>query len=118
MARRTRASTAVSAAPSHAPEKTPPAAVARAEALRRTIDEHNQSYYVLDSPTISDAEYDAMFRELEAIEAEYPSLATPDSPTQRVGGARRTDFAPVRHVVPMLSIRTETDTTGGAAAKL
>jgi DNA ligase (NAD+) len=117
MARRARAGNAVSAAPPHAPEAAPPAAVARAAALRRAIEEHNQRYYVLDSPTISDAEYDAMFRELQAIEVRYPGIATPDSPTQRVGGTRRTDFAPVRHAVPMLSIRTETDTTAGAAAK-
>jgi DNA ligase (NAD+) len=117
MARRTREGNAVSAAAVRAPEAAPPTAVARAAALRRTIEEHNERYYVLDSPTIPDAEYDALFRELQAIEARYPALVTPDSPTQRVGGARRTDFAPVRHVVPMLSIRTETDTTAGAAAK-
>src|SRR4030095_16889501 len=93
------------------------AVAARAAALRRTIEEHNERYYVDDAPTISDSEYDALFRELQAIEAENPALVTPDSPTQRVGGGRRTDFAPVRHVVPMLSIRTETDTTAGAAEK-
>ena len=98
-------------------QDAPAAIVARAASLRRTIAEHDERYYVLDSPTIPDAEYDALFRELQAIEAEYPSVATPDSPTQRVGGARRTDFAPVRHAVPMLSIRTETDTTAGAASK-
>ncbi len=81
------------------------------------IEEHNRRYYVDDAPTISDAEYDALFRELQALEADHPELVTPDSPTQRVGGAAATDFAPVRHVVPMLSIRTETDTTAGAAAK-
>jgi DNA ligase (NAD+) len=117
MARRIREDTVVSAAPSRALETAPSATVARAASLRRTIEGHNESYYVLDSPTIPDAEYDALFRELEAIEARYPALVTPDSPTQHVGGARRTDFAPVRHVVPMLSIRTETDTTAGAAAK-
>ena len=70
---------------------------------------------MLDRPTISDAEYDALFRELQALEAQYPTLVTPDSPTQRVGGAPRAEFAPVRHAVPMLSIRTETDTTAGGA---
>ena len=70
---------------------------------------HNRNYYVLDRPTISDAEYDALYRELQALEAEHPSLVTPDSPTQRVGGARAAQFAPVRHAVPMLSIRTETE---------
>jgi DNA ligase (NAD+) len=89
-----------------------PAAVARrAAALRAEIAEHNERYYVDDAPTVSDAEYDRLFRELQSIEAEYPSLRTPDSPTQRVGGARAAEFAPVRHRVPMLSIRTETDTT-------
>ncbi|MEO8305502.1 MAG: NAD-dependent DNA ligase LigA [Betaproteobacteria bacterium] len=97
--------------------RAPPAATARAAALRRTIDAHNQSYYVDDSPTISDAEYDGLYRELQTLEAEHPSLVTPESPTQRVGGAAVTDFAPVRHAVPMLSIRTETDTTAAAAAK-
>jgi DNA ligase (NAD+) len=104
-------------APSRDRKDAPPAAVARVAALRRAIEQHNRRYYELDSPSISDAEYDALFRELQGLEAEHPSLVTPQSPTQRVGGARRTDFAPARHVVPMLSIRTETDTTAGAAAK-
>jgi DNA ligase (NAD+) len=95
----------------------PPSAVARAADLRRLIEEHNRRYYVDDAPAISDAEYDALFRELEALEARHPGLASPESPTQRVGGAARTDFAPVRHAVPMLSIRTETDTIADAAAK-
>jgi DNA ligase (NAD+) len=89
----------------------------RVAELRTAIEEHNRRYYVDDAPTISDAEYDALFRELQALEGEYPALVTPNSPTQRVGGAALTDFAPVRHVVPMLSIRTETDTTTGAAAR-
>ena len=89
----------------------------RAAWLRAELTRHLKLYHELDEPEISDAEYDALFRELQAIETEYPSLATPDSPTQRVGGARRTDFAPVHHPVPMLSIRTETDTSAGAAAK-
>jgi DNA ligase (NAD+) len=89
-----------------------PAAVARrAAALRAAIAEHDERYYVEDAPTITDAEYDRLFRELTSIEAEHPELRTPDSPTQRVGGARAAEFAPVRHRVPMLSIRTETDTT-------
>ena len=107
----------VSAVTTRDRQDAPAAAAARAASLRRTIAEHDERYYVLDSPTVPDAEYDALFRELQAIETEHPSLVTPDSPTQRVGGARRTDFAPVRHAVPMLSIRTETDTTAGAAAK-
>jgi DNA ligase (NAD+) len=89
----------------------------RAADLRAQIAEHNVRYYDEDAPTISDAEYDKLFRELVAIENEYPSLRTPDSPTQRVGGARAAEFAPVRHRVPMLSIRTETDTTVAGAAE-
>ncbi len=107
----------MSTAPSHARKDAPTHAAARVADLRRMIEEHNRRYYVEDAPTISDAEYDSLFRELQALEAEHPDLVSPDSPTQRVGGSPRTDFAPVRHVVPMLSIRTETDTTAGAAAK-
>jgi predicted solute-binding protein len=95
----------------------PVVAVQRAAWLRREIDAHAHRYYVLDAPTLADAEYDALFRELQRLEAEYPQLAVADSPTQRVGGAARAEFAPVRHRVPMLSIRTETDTTAGAAVK-
>jgi DNA ligase (NAD+) len=95
-----------------------PASVrARVAALRNEIAEHDHRYYVLDAPTVSDAEYDTLFRELQALEARHPSLVTPDSPTQRVAGAPAASFAQVRHRVPMLSIRTETDTTIGAAAK-
>ena len=89
--------------------------LARAAALRREIERHNYAYYVLDAPTIPDAEYDRLFRELQALEAEHPELATPDSPTRRVGGKPLDGFAPVRHVVPMLSIRTETDTEASGA---
>jgi len=89
--------------------------VARAAELRETIAGHNHAYYVLDRPTVSDAEYDALFRELSSLEAEYPELVTPDSPTQRIGGAPQSEFAPVRHAVRMLSIRTETDTTPAGA---
>jgi DNA ligase (NAD+) len=96
---------------------TPKEVARRAAALRSEIAEHNERYYVDDAPTISDAEYDKLFRELQAIEAEYPDLRTPDSPTQRVGGGRAAEFAPVRHRVPMLSIRTETDTTVSGAAE-
>jgi NAD-dependent DNA ligase len=85
-------------------------AAARAEVLRREIERHNHAYYVLDRPTVPDAEYDRLFRELQAIEGEHPQLLTADSPTQRVGGRPLDGFAPVRHAVPMLSIRTETDT--------
>ncbi len=87
----------------------PREAAARAEALRAEIGKHNYAYYVLDAPTVPDAEYDRLFRELQEIEAAYPALRTADSPTQRVGGRPLPEFAPVRHAVPMLSIRTETD---------
>ena len=92
-------------------------AATRAESLRREIERHNHAYYVLDAPTIPDAEYDKLFRELQALEAAHPQLASADSPTRRVGGKPLPEFAPVRHAVPMLSIRTETDTepTGARA---
>ncbi|WP_319238731.1 NAD-dependent DNA ligase LigA [uncultured Propionivibrio sp.] len=84
-------------------------AAERARVLRAELETHNHRYYVLDAPSISDAEYDRLFRELQAIEAAHPELLTADSPTQRVGGKVLDMFQPVRHVVPMLSIRTETD---------
>ena len=99
-----------------ADSKIPAAARARVDALREAITAHNHAYYVLDEPTVSDAEYDALYRELEALEREHPALVSADSPTQRVGGAALMAFAPVRHAVPMLSIRTETNTTAGGAA--
>lgn len=83
----------------------------RAASLRREIEHHNHCYYVLDNPEIPDAEFDRLFRELQALEAQFPELATPDSPTQRVGGAPVPEFTAVRHAIPMLSIQTETDTT-------
>ncbi|HEU0201863.1 MAG TPA: BRCT domain-containing protein [Burkholderiaceae bacterium] len=81
----------------------------RAEALRREIDHHNYRYYVLDSPTISDAEYDRLSRELQAIEAAHPELVTPDSPTQRVVARPRAEFGTVRHSIPMVSIDNALD---------
>ncbi|MFH1814004.1 MAG: NAD-dependent DNA ligase LigA [Pseudomonadota bacterium] len=87
----------------------------RAAALRAQVAHHDRLYYELDAPEIPDAEYDRLFRELQALEAEHPVLSTPDSPTQRVGGKPLPAFAPVRHVVPMLSIRTETDTESTGA---
>ena len=95
----------------------PPSPAARAAELRAQLHHHAHRYYTLDEPEIPDAEYDRLFRELQAIEAEHPELLTPDSPTQRVGGAILKELVPVRHAVPMLSIRTETDTeaTGAVA---
>jgi DNA ligase (NAD+) len=88
---------------------------ARADRLRREIERANFNYYVKDSPSIPDAEYDRLFRELQDLEEKYPELLTPDSPTQRVGGAVRTDLPEVHHAVPMLSIRTETDSEASGA---
>ena len=90
-------------------------AAARAAWLREELARHNHAYYVLDAPSIPDAEYDKLFRELQGIEAEHPELLTADSPTQRVGGEPLPEFSSVRHVVPMLSIRTETDTEASGA---
>ncbi len=81
----------------------------RIAALRNEIARHDHNYYVLDAPSIPDGEYDRLFRELQALEEAHPEWQSPDSPTQRVGGRPLAAFAPVRHVVPMLSIRTETD---------
>ena len=81
--------------------KTP---AARAEQLRRELNEHIHRYHSLSAPVISDAEYDALFRELQAIEAEHPELVTPDSPTHRVGGAVSEKFEKVRHPAPILSL--------------
>ena len=83
--------------------------------LRRALHQHAHRYYVLDEPTIPDAEYDRLFQELQALEAQHPELVTPDSPTQRVGGRPLEAFVSVRHAVPMLSIRTETDTEASGA---
>jgi len=87
----------------------------RVDALRELLHHHAHQYYVLDQPEIPDAEYDRLFRELQELEAQHPQLATPDSPTQRVGGAVLDGFAKVRHRVPMLSIRTETDIEASGA---
>lgn len=95
---------------------TLPAAIAeKAKALRDQINYHNYHYYVQDNPVIPDAEFDRLFRELQALEAEYPEIVTPDSPTQRVGGQILDGFSQVRHRVPMLSIRTETDIESSGA---
>ena len=87
----------------------------QASALRETLAQHAHRYYVLDQPVLPDVEYDRLFKALQAIEAAHPELLTADSPTQRVGGKALAQFAPVRHRVPMLSIRTETDTEATGA---
>ena len=76
----------------------------RAAALRRELERHNRLYYVEDAPEIPDAAYDQLFAELQRLEAEHPELATPDSPTQRVGAPPLAEFAEVRHRTPMLSL--------------
>jgi DNA ligase (NAD+) len=77
--------------------------------LREEINHHNYRYYVLDSPVISDAQYDALMRELRELEARYPSLLTPDSPTQRVGASPAAEFREVAHRMPMLSLANAFD---------
>lgn len=76
----------------------------RAKTLRERLEQHNRAYYELDAPTISDADYDALMRELQSIEQAHPELQTTDSPTQRVGGKALASFASVTHAVPMLSL--------------
>ncbi len=92
-----------------------PSPAERAAHLRAQLHHHAHRYYTLDDPEIPDAEYDRLFRELQAIEAAHPELLTNDSPTQRVGGRVLDAFTPVRHRVPMLSINTETDTEPSGA---
>lgn len=82
----------------------PDAARQRVDALRRELEEHNHRYHVLDAPSISDAEYDELFRALQALEERHPELASDDSPTARVGARPSTAFAEVRHGMPMLSL--------------
>src|SRR5919107_6347916 len=76
----------------------------RIEDLRELVRYHNRRYYVEDAPEITDAEYDALYKELEGLEGEHPELVTPDSPTQRVGGEPLEGFEQVHHAVPMLSL--------------
>jgi DNA ligase (NAD+) len=80
------------------------AAKVRVEELREQLNEHSYRYYVLDDPTVSDAEYDELMRELISVEERFPELVTPDSPTQRVGVTPADLFAPVQHRTPMLSL--------------
>ncbi len=84
----------------------------RAEQLRSQIEYHNRRYYELDEPEISDADFDALVRELQALEEAYPDLRTPDSPTQHVGGGVSALFAEVRHLQPMMSLDNATSPEG------
>src|SRR3954469_17168984 len=77
---------------------------ARLSSLRRQIEEHNRRYYDEARPTISDAAYDALFRELKTLEEAHPDLVTPDSPTQRVGAEAQSELAMAVHTAPMLSL--------------
>ncbi|MEI8233535.1 MAG: NAD-dependent DNA ligase LigA [Verrucomicrobiota bacterium] len=86
------------------PELSPLEAAARVAVLRRELEEHNRRYYQQAAPTISDQEYDRLYRELLDLEAAFPELASADSPTQRVGGAPLEAFAQIRHQTPMLSL--------------
>jgi DNA ligase (NAD+) len=87
----------------------------QAQSLRTQLHQYAHEYYVLDAPTVPDAEYDRLFRELQSLEIAHPELATPDSPTLRVGGKPLPQFVPVTHSMAMLSIRTETDVTPAGA---
>ncbi|WPB54933.1 NAD-dependent DNA ligase LigA [Xylophilus sp. GOD-11R] len=97
--------------------KETPRPAEEAAALRAMLDTWAHEYYVLDAPTVPDAEYDKVFQRLQALETEHPDLISPGSPTQRVVGAVLDGLVPVRHTVPMLSIHTETDTTPAGAQK-
>ncbi|QXL85377.1 NAD-dependent DNA ligase LigA [Comamonas sp. NLF-1-9] len=85
------------------------------DALKASLRRWAHEYYVLDTPSVPDGEYDRAYQRLEQLEAAFPDLATPDSPTQRVLGSVLPGLAPVRHALPMLSIRTETDTEASGA---
>ncbi|MEQ9163644.1 MAG: NAD-dependent DNA ligase LigA, partial [Ilumatobacter fluminis] len=82
---------------------------ARLDELRALVAHHNRLYHELDAPELPDAEFDALARELRALEEEFPEYAVPDSPTQAVGGAANTSFAPVTHAVPMTSLDNAMD---------
>lgn len=86
-----------------------PEAEARIRELTKELNSHNHQYYVLDAPTVSDAAYDALLRELEGLEQDFPDLAQPDSPTQRVGSTPLDKFEPLEHSIPMLSLENAMD---------
>ena len=102
-------------APEPAPLPQTSSAQAQMQQLRAQLHHHGHLYYTLDAPEIPDAEYDRLFKQLQALEAAHPELITADSPTQRVGGRVLDAFATVRHRVAMLSIETETDTESAGA---
>ncbi len=103
------------AAPAAGLQPVDPALAERARQLREQLHHHAHRYYVLDDPELPDAAYDELFVQLQALEAAHPDLQVADSPTRRVGGAPLAQFSSVRHAVPMLSIRTETDTEASGA---
>ena len=82
----------------------PREAAEKVRALRAEIERDNYAYYVLDAPSVPDAEYDRLFRELQALEAQHPELVSPESPTQRVGAQPAPEFTQVTHRTPMLSL--------------
>lgn len=94
---------------------SPQDAAAQVQALRAQLVQWAHEYYVQDAPSVPDGEYDRVYQQLEALEKAHPQLLTPDSPTQRVIGAVLDGLTPVRHAVPMLSIRTETDNEASGA---
>jgi DNA ligase (NAD+) len=97
------------------PDVDGPSPQARIERLRAELERHNHVYYVLDAPTVPDAEYDRLFLELQQLEAAHPEFASPESPTRRVGGEVASGFGHVRHVLPMLSLQnafTDDDVRG------
>ena len=85
-------------------ELTKEQAAAKVLALRQELQKNSYLYYVQDMPTITDAEYDGMMRQLRELEAQYPELVTPDSPTQKVGGRVKNGFTEVKHITPLLSL--------------
>jgi len=103
------------AAPAAGLQPVDPALAERARQLREQLHHHAHRYYVLDDPELPDAAYDELFVQLQALEAAHPDLQVADSPTRRVGAAPLAQFSSVRHAVPMLSIRTETDTEASGA---
>ena len=82
----------------------------RAKELRELIEQHNYNYYILDAPSISDGEYDKLFKELEALEVKHPQLIIAESPTQRIGAKPLSEFSTIQHRLPMLSLANAMNT--------